>query len=32
VIDSVYDWTEVSEAHERMENNRNVGKIVLSLL
>ncbi len=32
VIDSVYDWTDVSEAHRRMENNLNVGKIVLQLL
>jgi putative PIG3 family NAD(P)H quinone oxidoreductase len=32
VIDSVYDWTDVAEAHRRMENNENAGKIVLSLL
>ena len=29
VIDSVYDWVDVSEAHERMEAGLNVGKIVL---
>ncbi len=29
VIDSVFDWTEVGKAHERMESNRNFGKIVL---
>lgn len=29
VIDSVYDWTEVANAHLRMESNANVGKIVL---
>lgn len=29
VIDSVYDWTDVPEAHQRMENNENAGKIVL---
>ncbi len=29
VIDSVYDWTEVADAHLRMESNVNVGKIVL---
>ncbi len=29
VIDRVYDWTEVAEAHRRMENNENAGKIVL---
>ncbi len=29
VIDRIYDWTEVAEAHRRMEANLNVGKIVL---
>ncbi|NNG46609.1 MAG: NAD(P)H-quinone oxidoreductase [Deltaproteobacteria bacterium] len=29
VIDSVYDWAEVTSAHLRMESNENVGKIVL---
>ncbi|MFP4229251.1 MAG: NAD(P)H-quinone oxidoreductase [Salinivenus sp.] len=29
VIDSTYEWTEVVQAHRRMENNENVGKIVL---
>lgn len=32
VIDSVYDWTDVAEAHRRMENNENAGKIVLSVV
>ncbi|HHP7239012.1 NAD(P)H-quinone oxidoreductase [Longibacter sp.] len=32
VIDSVMDWTEVSRAHERMENNENAGKIVLRVV
>lgn len=32
VIDSVYDWTDVSAAHRRMENNENAGKIVLQVL
>ena len=32
VIDSVYDWTEVAEAHRRMENDDNAGKIVLSVI
>ena len=32
VIDSVMDWTEVEAAHRRMENNENVGKIVLTLV
>ena len=29
VIDSVFDWDDVREAHERMGANANVGKIVL---
>lgn len=29
VIDSVFDWREVAEAHRRMEANANAGKIVL---
>jgi putative PIG3 family NAD(P)H quinone oxidoreductase len=29
VIDSVYDWREVARAHARMEENANLGKIVL---
>lgn len=29
VIDSVYDWQDVAEAHRYMEQNRNIGKIVL---
>lgn len=29
VIDSVYEWTEVANAHLRMESNANLGKIVL---
>jgi putative PIG3 family NAD(P)H quinone oxidoreductase len=29
VIDSVYDWRDVADAHARMEENANVGKIVL---
>ena len=29
VIDRVFDWTEVVAAHQYMEANRNVGKIVL---
>lgn len=30
VIDSVFDWEDVEEAHERMQNNKNTGKIVLT--
>lgn len=30
VLDSVYDWNDVEEAHARMENNLNAGKIVLT--
>jgi len=29
VIDSVFDWTEGTKAHRRMESNANAGKIVL---
>lgn len=29
VVDSVYDWQDVAEAHRYMENNKNIGKIVL---
>jgi NADPH:quinone reductase-like Zn-dependent oxidoreductase len=32
VIDSVYDWADVADAHRRMENNENAGKIVLSII
>lgn len=30
VIDSVFDWTEAEKAHQRMEQNLNAGKLVLS--
>jgi putative PIG3 family NAD(P)H quinone oxidoreductase len=29
VVDAVFDWKDVGEAHQRMEANLNVGKIVL---
>ena len=29
VVDSVFDWNDVGDAHLRMESNANVGKIVL---
>ncbi|AKD03205.1 NAD(P)H-quinone oxidoreductase [Pontibacter korlensis] len=29
VIDSVYNWQDVAEAHRYMEQNKNIGKIVL---
>ncbi len=32
VIDSVYDWTAVADAHRRMENNENAGKIVMTVV
>ena len=32
VVDSVYDWQDVKDAHERMAANRNAGKIVLRTL
>jgi putative PIG3 family NAD(P)H quinone oxidoreductase len=31
VIDSVFDWKDVQEAHRYMESNKNVGKIVLAV-
>lgn len=30
VIDSTYDWSETEKAHQRMQNNENTGKIVLT--
>ncbi len=30
VIDSFFDWTEAEKAHQRMEQNLNAGKLVLS--
>lgn len=32
VIDSEFGWTDVAEAHRRMENNENAGKIVLQVV
>ena len=29
VVDRIYDWTDVAEAHRRMEANENAGKLVL---
>ena len=31
VIDSVFDWTDIRQAHQRMEANANSGKIVLKI-
>ena len=31
VIDKIYNWTDVAEAHQKMEENKNSGKIVLSV-
>lgn len=31
VIDKIYDWKDVAEAHKRMEENKNIGKIVLRI-
>ncbi|MDZ4785655.1 MAG: NAD(P)H-quinone oxidoreductase [bacterium] len=31
VIDKVYDWGSVIEAHQRMESNKNIGKIILKV-
>ena len=32
VVDRVYDWKEVRQAHERMEANQNIGKLVLEVI
>jgi putative PIG3 family NAD(P)H quinone oxidoreductase len=31
IVDSVFDWHDVAKAHERMESNLNLGKIVLEV-
>jgi len=31
IVDSVFDWRDAARAHERMESNVNVGKIVLQV-
>jgi NADPH:quinone reductase-like Zn-dependent oxidoreductase len=31
VIDKIFDWNKVAEAHKRMEENKNTGKIVLTI-
>ncbi|MDX1641590.1 MAG: NAD(P)H-quinone oxidoreductase [Balneolaceae bacterium] len=30
IMDSIYDWNNVEEAHSKMENNLNAGKIILT--
>ncbi len=30
VIDSIFDWENTEEAHQRMQDNKNTGKIVLT--
>lgn len=30
IVDSVYDWKEAEDAHQRMGENKNIGKIVLT--
>ena len=32
VIDSVFDWKEVQQAHKMMESNKNQGKVILSVI
>jgi len=29
VVDSIYDWDKAADAHRYMEQNKNIGKIVL---
>lgn len=31
VIDKIFDWEEVQQAHQRMEDNLNMGKIILKI-
>ncbi|MCC9137206.1 NAD(P)H-quinone oxidoreductase [Pontibacter silvestris] len=31
VVDSVFDWEDVADAHRHMEENKNIGKIVLKI-
>ena len=31
VIDQVFDWKDVAQAHQRMEANQNIGKLVLEI-
>ena len=31
IVDKVYDWKDVSEAHKRMEANLNAGKIICTV-
>ena len=30
-VDSIYDWGKVHQAHEYMEKNKNMGKIILKV-
>lgn len=32
VVDSIYDWDKVADAHRYMEANKNIGKIVLKVI
>lgn len=32
IIDCIYDWNDVVKAHERIESNVNIGKIVLKII
>ena len=31
IVDKVYDWKDVAEAHKRMEANTNAGKIICTI-
>lgn len=31
VVDKVFNWKDVAEAHKRMEENKNIGKIILKI-
>jgi len=31
VVDRIYSWSQIGEAHERMEANQNAGKIICTV-
>ena len=31
IIDTVFDWSEIAQAHQRMETNQHIGKIVMKI-
>jgi len=31
IVSKIFDWKDVAEAHKMMENNENIGKIILKI-